>query len=132
MLRVLDTPAVVLGRHLDLLAWNPMAEALFGDPAGYPPERLNMLLLMFDETATASRTCEASRGWWFHLVTGRLMPRASLSWKAWVPITPVATWPLMHSTGIESLMASSRPVMVLLTPGPEVTSTTPRRPVLRA
>ncbi|MEU7474116.1 helix-turn-helix domain-containing protein, partial [Streptomyces sp. NPDC044984] len=24
LLRVMDTPAVVLGRHLDLLAWNPM------------------------------------------------------------------------------------------------------------
>jgi hypothetical protein len=46
------------------------------------------------------------------------MPSASLSWKALVPITAVATWPLMHSTGMESLIASSRPVMVLPTPGP--------------
>jgi hypothetical protein len=53
------------------------------------------------------------RGWQFHLVTGRDMPSASLSWKALVPMTAVATWPLMHSTGIESLIASSRPVMVL-------------------
>ncbi|WFE60840.1 helix-turn-helix transcriptional regulator [Micromonospora sp. WMMD712] len=57
LLRVLDTPAVVLGRHLDLLAWNPMAEALLGDPGGYPPERLNMLLLMFDDTLTGQRSC---------------------------------------------------------------------------
>lgn len=57
LLRVMDTPAVVLGRHLDLLDWNPLAEALLGDPAGLPAERLNMLLLMFDDTQTGSRTC---------------------------------------------------------------------------
>lgn len=57
LLRVLDTPAVVLGRHLDLLDWNPMAEALLGDPADYPPERLNMLLLLFDDVLTRQRSC---------------------------------------------------------------------------
>lgn len=59
LLLVLDTPAVVLGRHLDLLAWNPWATALLGDPEGYPPDRLNMLLLMFDDPTTASRRCAA-------------------------------------------------------------------------
>jgi transcription regulator MmyB-like protein/helix-turn-helix protein len=57
LLRVMDTPAVVLGRHLDLLAWNQQAQALLGDPGDYPPERLNMLLLMFDDTRTGERTC---------------------------------------------------------------------------
>ena len=57
LLRVLDTPAVVLGRHLDLLDWNPMAEALLGDPGDLPPDRLNMLLLMFDDTLTGERSC---------------------------------------------------------------------------
>ncbi|MFC4065903.1 helix-turn-helix transcriptional regulator [Actinoplanes subglobosus] len=57
LLRVMDTPAVVLGRHLDLLDWNSLAEALLGDPAGLPAERLNMLLLMFDDTMTGERTC---------------------------------------------------------------------------
>ncbi|MGY3519938.1 helix-turn-helix domain-containing protein [Micromonospora sp. PTRAS2] len=57
LLRVLDTPAVVLGRHLDLLAWNPLAQALLGDPGGHPPERLNMLLLMFDDALTGRRSC---------------------------------------------------------------------------
>ncbi|WP_216898269.1 helix-turn-helix transcriptional regulator [Nocardia alni] len=60
LLRVMNTPAVVLGRHLDLLDWNPMAEALLGDPADYPPDRLNMLLLMFDDTLTSRRSCA---GW---------------------------------------------------------------------
>jgi transcriptional regulator with XRE-family HTH domain len=57
LLRVIGTPAVVLGRHLDLLDWNPMAEALLGDPDGHPPDRLNMLLLMFDDTLTRDRSC---------------------------------------------------------------------------
>ncbi|MEV4150105.1 helix-turn-helix transcriptional regulator [Amycolatopsis sp. NPDC049691] len=57
LLRVTDTPAVVLGRHLDLLDWNPMAEALLGDPDGYPPDRLNMLLLLFDDARTGRRGC---------------------------------------------------------------------------
>ncbi|MEU4220686.1 helix-turn-helix transcriptional regulator [Actinoplanes sp. NPDC026623] len=57
LLRVLDTPAVVLGRHLDLLAGNPMARALLGDPGAHQPERLNMLLLLFDDTLTGERSC---------------------------------------------------------------------------
>ncbi|MBM2614738.1 helix-turn-helix domain-containing protein [Actinoplanes sp. LDG1-06] len=58
LLAVMATPAVVLGRHLDVLAWNPMAEALLGDPAGYPPGQLNMLMLMFSDELTGDRTCE--------------------------------------------------------------------------
>ncbi|WP_327000339.1 helix-turn-helix transcriptional regulator [Dactylosporangium sp. NBC_01737] len=57
LLHVMDTPAVVLGRHLDVLAWNRMAEALLGDPGTYQPDRLNMLLLMFDDTMTDERRC---------------------------------------------------------------------------
>ncbi len=54
---MLDTPAVILGRHLDLLDWNPMAQALLGDPDAYPADRLNMLLLLFDDTLTDERSC---------------------------------------------------------------------------
>ncbi|MBL7258536.1 helix-turn-helix transcriptional regulator [Paractinoplanes lichenicola] len=57
LLAVMATPAVVLGRHLDVLAWNTMAEALLGDPADYPPDRLNMLMLMFDDARTNERQC---------------------------------------------------------------------------
>ncbi|MFJ3942990.1 helix-turn-helix domain-containing protein [Streptomyces griseoaurantiacus] len=57
LLRVMDTPAVVLSRHLDLLDRNVMAEALLGDPSGLPAERLNMLLLLFDEELTDGRRC---------------------------------------------------------------------------
>ncbi|WP_106324050.1 helix-turn-helix transcriptional regulator [Actinoplanes italicus] len=57
LLRVMDTPALVLGRHLDLLDWNPLAEVLLGDPGDHPVDRLNMLLLMFDDTMTGDRGC---------------------------------------------------------------------------
>ena len=60
------------------------------------------------------------------------MAMASHSWKASVPIALVATWPLMHSTGMESHKASSRPEVVFAMPGPEVTITTPGLPVERA
>ncbi|GGP85824.1 helix-turn-helix transcriptional regulator [Saccharothrix coeruleofusca] len=47
LLHVLATPALVVGRHLDVLAWNPLAETLFGGPRDHPPERLNLLLGLF-------------------------------------------------------------------------------------
>ncbi|MFY1669248.1 helix-turn-helix transcriptional regulator [Plantactinospora sp. WMMB334] len=57
LLPAMDTPAIVLGRHLDVLASNPMAEALLGDPTAYPPDRRNMLLLMFDDTQAREWAC---------------------------------------------------------------------------
>ncbi|GAA0583463.1 helix-turn-helix domain-containing protein [Kribbella sandramycini] len=57
LLPAMDVPVVVLGRHLDVLDWNPMAEALFGDLNAFPPERLNLLLLMFDEQQTSEWRC---------------------------------------------------------------------------
>ena len=44
----------------------------------------------------------------------------------------VGTWPLMTTMGIESMYAVAIPVTVLVTPGPDVTSTTPALPVERA
>ncbi len=58
LLATMGSPALVLGRHLDVLAWNPLAEALFGDPDGYPPERRNMLLLMFADPETPARCAD--------------------------------------------------------------------------
>ncbi len=37
------------------------------------------------------------------LVVLRVMPTVSHSWKASVPIAFVATWPVMHTIGIESM-----------------------------
>ena len=41
-------------------------------------------------------------------------------------------WPVITTMGEESIRAVSSPVTVFVAPGPEVTSTTPGRPVERA
>ncbi|WP_086728501.1 helix-turn-helix domain-containing protein [Streptomyces carpinensis] len=55
MRRLLDqltrTPALVLGRRLDILAWNPAAEALYTDFATIPADRRNYLRLLFTDPA---------------------------------------------------------------------------------
>jgi transcriptional regulator with XRE-family HTH domain len=48
LLRQLDTvPAVVIGRRMDILAWNRLAAALMGDFGRLPPEQRNQARLMF-------------------------------------------------------------------------------------
>src|ERR1700722_19397156 len=53
MRRLLDqltlTPAIVLGRHLDILAWNPMAVALYTDFGLLPAARRNYVRLLFTD-----------------------------------------------------------------------------------
>ncbi|MCT2584614.1 helix-turn-helix transcriptional regulator [Actinophytocola gossypii] len=47
LLHAMNTPGLVLGRHLDVLAWNPLAAALLGDPATLPPAQRNLLIGLF-------------------------------------------------------------------------------------
>ncbi|MFB7505897.1 MULTISPECIES: helix-turn-helix domain-containing protein [Streptomyces] len=53
--RLLDqlphSPAVVLGKRLDVLAWNPAAAALYTDFAAVPADRRNYLRLLFTDAA---------------------------------------------------------------------------------
>lgn len=53
--RLLDqlthTPALVLGKRLDILAWDPAAVALYTDFAAVPANRRNYLRLMFTDPA---------------------------------------------------------------------------------
>ncbi|MFJ5838537.1 helix-turn-helix transcriptional regulator [Streptomyces shenzhenensis] len=42
-----DSPALVLGRHLDILAWNPLATAVFRDFAHVPRRERNFLRMLF-------------------------------------------------------------------------------------
>ncbi|MFC9916518.1 helix-turn-helix domain-containing protein [Streptomyces sp. NPDC059862] len=55
MRRLLDqltqTPALVLGKRLDILAWNPAAIALYTDFSALPPTRRNYLRLIFTDPA---------------------------------------------------------------------------------
>ncbi|WP_394620214.1 helix-turn-helix domain-containing protein [Lentzea sp. JNUCC 0626] len=57
LLDAMNVPALVLGRHLDLLAWNQATEALFGDLGSYPSDRLNLLMLMFDDEQVRESGC---------------------------------------------------------------------------
>jgi len=61
-----------------------------------------------------------------------LMPKMSASWKASVPIAAVTTWPVMATSGMESMLAVVRPVRRLVAPGPDVPTATPALPVTRA
>ncbi|MFE2544717.1 helix-turn-helix domain-containing protein [Actinacidiphila glaucinigra] len=55
MRRLLDqltaTPAVVLGRRMDVLAWNDAAAALYTDFSAIPPDRRNYVHLLFTDPA---------------------------------------------------------------------------------
>ncbi|MGW1625986.1 helix-turn-helix domain-containing protein [Streptomyces sp. NPDC002172] len=44
-----DTPALVLGRRLDILAWNQAAVALYTDFAAVPVDRRNYVYLLFTD-----------------------------------------------------------------------------------
>lgn len=47
-----DVPAVVMGRRMDILAWNPAACALFGDYAALDPAERNIARITFlDQTS---------------------------------------------------------------------------------
>ncbi|WP_405003032.1 helix-turn-helix transcriptional regulator [Kitasatospora purpeofusca] len=45
-------PAYILGRRLDVLAWNRLGNAVIGDVAALPPERRNLALHVFLEPGT--------------------------------------------------------------------------------
>jgi transcriptional regulator with XRE-family HTH domain len=70
--RLLDdltaTPSVVIGRRMDILAWNSLAAALFTDFHRVPEKRRNYVRLLFTEPAfrdlyvdwsTVARSCVA-------------------------------------------------------------------------
>ncbi|HEY3479019.1 MAG TPA: helix-turn-helix domain-containing protein [Streptomyces sp.] len=74
--RLGESPAMVLGRRMDILAWNASAAALFTDFARYPANRRNYVRLLFDDErmralhvdwAEAARTAVAA----LHLETAR-------------------------------------------------------------
>ena len=54
------------------------------------------------------------------------------SWNASLPIAAVGTWPQITTIGIESAMQSRTGVTQFVAPGPDVTMTTPTRPLARA
>ena len=57
--RVLDdlrfTPGLVLGRRMDILAWNPLAASIIADFAQLPPKSRNYIRLVFTDPAVRER-----------------------------------------------------------------------------
>ena len=66
------------------------------------------------------------------MTIGIVMPVASVSWKASVPIRFVRTWPVMQTSGVESIHASAIGVTRFVAPGPDVAIATPTLPEARA
>ncbi|MFJ8580660.1 helix-turn-helix transcriptional regulator [Micromonospora sp. NPDC093277] len=54
--RVSDLPALVLSAKSDVLAWNPLAAALFGDFSEWPPARRNIIRQRFLGTGSNRMT----------------------------------------------------------------------------
>ncbi|UOE43793.1 helix-turn-helix transcriptional regulator [Agromyces larvae] len=60
LLEAITLPALVVSRHLDVLAWNPLAAELLGDPLELPPNERNVLFAVFhDEARVRFPDCEA-------------------------------------------------------------------------
>jgi transcriptional regulator with XRE-family HTH domain len=63
LLETMSSPALVVGRFLDVLAWNPLAGALLGDFAHRPTSERNLLFLFLhpqaDQTCPDRRTTVA-------------------------------------------------------------------------
>jgi hypothetical protein len=55
LLSTMSAPALVIGRFLDVLAWNPLAGALLGGFTGLPADERNLLFLFTDPRA--DQTC---------------------------------------------------------------------------
>ncbi len=66
------------------------------------------------------------------LTIGIVMPIVSASWKPSVPSRCVCTWPVMNTTGTESIIASQIGVTRFVAPGPLVPIETPTCPVALA
>ncbi len=66
------------------------------------------------------------------LTIGIVIPVMSHSWNASVPIRFERTWPVMQTSGVESIHASAIGVTRFVAPGPDVASATPARPDARA
>lgn len=56
-----DIPAIVLGRRMDVLAWNPLAAALMGDPSRLPADHRNMARIMLLEPGSRELYVEWER-----------------------------------------------------------------------
>ncbi|KOG31561.1 helix-turn-helix domain-containing protein [Streptomyces resistomycificus] len=61
LLDALGVPAYVVSRRMDILGWNRLATAVFGDWAQLPPEERNLARLIFLSPATRDRFADPDR-----------------------------------------------------------------------
>ena len=87
------------------------------------------VLAMWNASRTTRGMSAASVTSSLCLVTERVMPTVSHSWNASVPMAADGTWPVMTTSGIESMYASHSGVTMFVAAGPLVTMATPGRPV---
>ena len=80
---------------------------------------------------TTSGTVPASQMVCAHLVIGANMATESMFWWLSLCRRRVLPWPMMHTTGERSMLASATPVTRLVAPGPRVPRQTPALPVSR-
>ncbi|MDH6578143.1 helix-turn-helix transcriptional regulator [Kitasatospora sp. MAP5-34] len=74
-----DVPALVIGRHLDILACNPAACALFGDYTAMDPAERNIAWITFLDPASRAlyadwSSCARENVAYLHLEAGRNQP----------------------------------------------------------
>ena len=63
---------------------------------------------------------------------GSVIPKKSVSWKAILPMNSFFTWPVIATSGTESMYASAIAETRFVAPGPLVAMHTPTLPVARA
>ncbi|MGW5345551.1 MmyB family transcriptional regulator [Streptomyces sp. HUAS TT3] len=71
-----DVPAMVMGRRMDILAWNPAASALLGDYAGMEPAERNIARITFLDPRSRELyadwpSCARENVAYLHLEAGR-------------------------------------------------------------
>ena len=66
------------------------------------------------------------------LTIGSVIPKKSVSWKAILPMNSFFTWPVIATSGTESMYASAIADTRFVAPGPLVAMHTPTLPVARA
>ncbi|MER5661057.1 helix-turn-helix transcriptional regulator [Streptomyces mirabilis] len=74
-----DVPAMVMGRNMDILAWNPAASALFGDYSAMDPAERNIARITFLDPASRElytdwTACARENVAYLHLLAGRNHP----------------------------------------------------------
>src|SRR5512136_1784016 len=90
------------------------------------------VVAMWKAVLKMSGISAALLAWKAYFVIGVMMPTMSASWNPSLPIIDLVTWPVMATTGDESMYAVATPVTRLVAPGPEVATHTPGFPLARA